>query len=74
MRTPPTYTELLREKLATIRVEAMEIATAIEFTGTLQPEEHPVHQWAVRTIKEAEEIIKNTRGELDPPSDSAVSV
>ena len=56
---------LLRGKLAEIRDAAMELAATIEFAHRGDATDDEVWKFAVRTVDHAEEILTNSRGELD---------
>ena len=61
------YEKLLRDKLAAIRDEAMELQVALEFAHRGDVTEDAVWQFASRTVAHAEEIMTNSRGELSLP-------
>jgi hypothetical protein len=66
-RRPVLYEKLLRTKLKSIRDEAMELQAALEFVHGGDALGDSVWQFADRTVRHAEEIIANTRGELSLP-------
>lgn len=64
---------VLRKKLADIRDEAMTLSAILELSSE-DHTENPVWQFAQRTIRDAEQIMANTLGELDieaPPLNEA---
>jgi hypothetical protein len=66
-RRPVLYEKLLRAKLAVIRDEAMELQAALEFVHGGDALADDVWQFADRTVRHAEEIMTNSRGELSLP-------
>lgn len=66
-RRPLLYEKLLRAKLAAIRDQAMEVQATLEFVHSGDALEDNVWQFADRTVRHAEEIMANTRGELSLP-------
>jgi hypothetical protein len=60
------YAALLRSKLSEIRDSAMELMATLEFSRR-DVAENELWQWAGRTVKDAEEIMKNGKGELSLP-------
>jgi hypothetical protein len=66
-RRPVLYEKLLRAKLAAIREEAMELQAALEFVHGGDALDDAVWQFADRTVRHAEEIMRNRRGELSLP-------
>lgn len=61
------YAALLREKVSQIRDSAMELEATLEFAHGRDVKENDVWQFADRTVRYAEEIMGNKRGELDLP-------
>jgi hypothetical protein len=66
-RRPLLYERLLRAKLAIIRDEAMELRAVLEFVHCGDALDDSVWQFADRTVRHAEEIMRNARGELSLP-------
>ena len=61
------YEKLLRRKLTAIRDEAMELQAVLEFVHGGDALADGVWQFADRTVRHAEEIMTNSRGELSLP-------
>ena len=66
-RRAAQYERLLRRKLAEIRDAAMELEATLEFVHGGDAVDDRVWQFADRTVRHAEEIMTNTRGELSLP-------
>lgn len=61
------WEKLLRAKLAAIRDEAMELQATLEFSVRGDVTQDGVWQFASRTVRDAEEIVRNAKGELSLP-------
>lgn len=66
-RRPVLYEKLLRAKLAAIRDEAMELEATLEFVHGGDALDDEVWKFSDRTVRHAEEIMRNTKGELSLP-------
>ncbi len=66
-RRAAQYETLLRRKLAAIRDAAMELQAALEFAHGGDALDDEVWKFSDRTVRHAEEIMRNQRGELCLP-------
>jgi hypothetical protein len=66
-RRAALYEKSLRAKLAAIRDQAMEVQATLEFVHGGGALDDAVWLFADRTVRHAEEIMRNTRGELSLP-------
>jgi len=61
------WERLLRTKLAAIRDEAMELQGVLEFSMQGDVTADPLWKFASRVVAQAEEIMRNAKGELSLP-------
>jgi hypothetical protein len=61
------YERMLRSKVAAIRDDAMELQAVLEFAHRGDATDDAVWQFADHTLRHAEEIMRNTKGELSLP-------
>ena len=59
-----TIESVLREKLGEIRDSAMELSAQLEFSPIDDVTDNDLWKWATKLVRDAEEIMKNSRGEL----------